>query len=374
MVILVEDLKNACNKALKAVDSNTLSTVTETLELTTQGNDLNLNITNKEYYLRVIVPTDSDVSLHASVNANSFLKLITQTTTEMVELDVVDNNLVVKGNGVYKIPLIYDGEELLKLPEIKLNNITHEFNISTDILRSMLNYNSKELTKGFVTNPVQKLYYMDSKGAITFTSSACVNSFMLPEDVKLLFNSRLVKLFTLFDTDTVAFSLSEEPNEDGTTTTKVMFSGDSMELSAILSSNESLISSVPVEAIRNRSNENYPYTVSVSRSELLQTINRLSLFTSKTGDYDICYCTFKFGKDSVSIEGNDGGVKEKLTYKDDNVIDELENTYDALFDINDIKSVTEMFNAPYINISFGNEQAIVVSCGNIKNIIPQCEE
>lgn len=374
MVVSTQILKDICNKALKAVDSNALSPVTETLELLTHNKELWLNITNKEYYLRIKTPIEGTDDLHAAVNANSFLKLITQTTTQDIELFLQDNNLVVKGNGLYKIPLVYDNDHLLELPEIKITNVTTKFNLSTDILKSILTYNSKELTKGFVTRPVQKLYYVDSKGAITFTNSACVNTFVIPEDVKLLLNNRLVKLFSLFTSEEVIFTMGQETLTDGSIQTRVSFCEDNIELSAILTSDDSLINSVPVEAIRQRSVENYPYTISILRTELLQTINRISLFTNKIGDFDICYCIFKFSNFNVCVEANNGAVKELIKYKEELFTDDLTTPYESLLDIEDIKSVLETFTEPYINISFGNDQAIVISSGNIKNIIPQCEE
>ena len=59
-----------------------------------------------------------------------FLKLISQITTETIDLNIVDNHVVVKGNGIYKLPLIFDGEKLLKLPEIRINNVTNSYNDS----------------------------------------------------------------------------------------------------------------------------------------------------------------------------------------------------------------------------------------------------
>ena len=48
---------------------------------------------------------------------------------------------------------------------------------------------------GVVSNPIQRLYYMDERGAVTFTSGACINNFTLEKPVKILLNNKLVKLF-----------------------------------------------------------------------------------------------------------------------------------------------------------------------------------
>ena len=146
MILRSEDLKALCTKILSAVDSNELSIVTETLQLKTEGQFLFVSVTNKEYYAQVKVDIDEVVEFHATVNANLFLKLISQITTDTIELIVKENSLIVKGNGTYNLPLIFDGDKLLELPQIVINNPTCELNITSDILNSILLYNSKRIT------------------------------------------------------------------------------------------------------------------------------------------------------------------------------------------------------------------------------------
>lgn len=371
MIISTKQLKDTCSKVLTAVESNSLSTITETLELLAKNGYLNINITNKEYYVRIKLPMEEQAEFHATVNAVLFLKLIFQTTKETVELNIKDNTLEVIGNGNYTLPLIYENDKLLELPEININNVTNQFTMSTGILKSILVYNSKELTMGVATRPVQKLYYIDSKGCLTFTTGACVNSFTLPEDIKILVNNRIVKLFSLFDTDEVNFTLGQDSLSDGSVQTKICISNDCISLTAILSNDESLLSSVPVEAIRGRSNDDYPYSISISKNELLQTLNRMLLFFTSSSS-NICYSKFVFGKEQVVIKDTDRNNEEVIKYSN-TVLDELEDsTYECLLDLNDIKNVISNFNDSFININFGNEQAIVVCSGSIRNVVPEC--
>lgn len=371
MIISTKQLKDTCSKVLTAVESNSLSTITETLELLAKNGYLNINITNKEYYVRIKLPMEEQAEFHATVNAVLFLKLIFQTTKETVELNIKDNTLEVIGNGNYTLPLIYENDKLLELPEININNVTNQFTMSTGILKSILVYNSKELTMGVATRPVQKLYYIDSKGCLTFTTGACVNSFTLPEDIKILVNNRIVKLFSLFDTDEVNFTLGQDSLSDGSVQTKICISNDYISLTAILSNDESLLSSVPVEAIRGRSNDDYPYSISISKNELLQTLNRMLLFFTSSSS-NICYSKFVFGKEQVVIKDTDRNNEEIIKYSN-TVLDELDgSTYECLLDLNDIKNVISNFNDSFININFGNEQAIVVCSGSIRNVVPEC--
>lgn len=190
MILRIEEFKDVCSTILNAIDINELSEITETVELICEGNNLLLNVTNREYYVRVKLPIQQPEDFHAVVNANLFLRLVSQLTSETIELNVDNNSLVVKANGKYKLPLIYVDDKMLSLPVISIKNVTNTFTIPTVILNSIAKYNGKELAKSNFnfTRPVQRLYYMDENGCITFTSGACVNNFTLPCNVRVLFN------------------------------------------------------------------------------------------------------------------------------------------------------------------------------------------
>lgn len=365
MIINSEKLKNVSQKILTAVDSNELSVLTETLELKTVDNILYMNVTNKEYYARIQLELNSVESFHATVNANLFLKLVAQITTSDIELSVTDSCLIVKGNGTYKLPLIFDNDRLLELPEITINNKVKEFNISSDILDSILTYNSKELLRGTISKPVQKLYYIDEQGAITFTSGACVNSFSLSEPVKILLNNRLVKLFKLFNEGDVKFTLGYDALSDEIIQTKVKFENKDISLTSIISCDDTLLNSVPVSAIRNRANNNYEYSVSVDKNALLQTINRIMLFTASKNTVKP-YSLIKFEESEMTIYDVDKDNKESVSYTNT-----MNGQYEATLDLVDLKAVLENCSEQYINLNFGDHQAVILSRGNIKNVIPE---
>lgn len=372
MILRIEELKEVCSIILTAVDSSELSKLTETLEFKSANNILYLNVTNKEYYAQVKLPASSDIDFHATVNANLFLNLISQTTTETVELKINKSNLEVIGNGKYKLPLIYDGDKLLELPEIPITNITTQFDINSDILNSILKYNTKELQKGAISRPVQKLYYVDENGCITFTSGACVNTFKLASPVKLLFNSRLVKLFKLFKNESVHFKLAQEPLDENLTQTVVKFENDNIAITAILNCDSTLINSVPVTAIRNRANSAYTYSVSINKQELLDCINRLLLFISFHSDKVVLkpYSKFIFTKDHVVIH-DVNEVNHEDIYYNSPIVDDMED-YEALLDLTELKMTLDNHTSDYINLKFGNHQAIVIFKDTIANVVPEC--
>lgn len=366
MILRINELQEKCRIILNAVDSNSFSTLTDTLELVSNNGLLEMNVTNKEYFVSVKLPVNNEDRIKATVNASLFLKLISKITTDTVELDVVDNNLTIVGNGKYKIPLIYDGTSLLELPRININNVTINFDIDGNILTGINKYNSRQLSVGIISKPVQKLYYVDEQGAITFTSGACVNKFTLNTPVRMLLNNKLVKMFNLFKGITVKFSMGYDPISEDIIQTKVKFETDNVIITAILSCDDSLLSSVPVKAIRGRAFNTYDNSVVINKNELIQTIDRLMLFPA--GNSNKLYSKFEFYKDSVKIYDTSSENNE-LVYFNNEI--NMENPYLTMLDLNDIKTVLDGFSEQYINVCFGDHQAIVISSGNIYNVIPE---
>lgn len=371
LIIRIEEIQQACGKILAAVDSNSLSVLTETLQIKTENKKMYISVTNREYLAKVKIDIPEDVEFLATVNANLFLKLVSQITTDTIELSVVDSTLILKGNGVYKLPLIFDGEKLLELPEIEIDNPTVEFDVDSNALLSLIQYNSKELTKGQPSHPMQKMYYVDEKGAITFIFGACVNSFTLEKPVKMLLNDRLVKLFKLFKGEKVHFTMGMDALTDDIIQTKVRFETPDVTITSILSCDDTMLKTFPVDSIRGRANATYPHSIKVNKDQFLQTINRLLLFSSANSAKDIIkpISEFKFEKDHVVVFDTRGENKEEVWYSNSTI----EDSYDTYLDLNDLKVTLETCVDPYVTLEFGDTQAVVVTHGNIKNVIPECE-
>lgn len=366
MICRIEDIKNISNTLLLAVDNKEISTVTDTLELSVKDSILYLSITNREYFVKSILPIYDDIEFHASVEAITFLKLISQITTDIIEFNIKENYLVIKANGTYKLPLIYDDDKILELPEIKINNVVEEFDIDGNILYSILINNSRQLNTGVIFKPIQKMFYVDEKGAITFTSGACVNNFTLEKPVKLLFNNKLVKLFKLFKSKKVHFKLGYDKISNDITQTKVYFESDDVIITSILFCDESMINSVPVTAIRNRANFDYPYSVCINTNNFIQLINRISIFNDKK-NIDSC-CSFEFDSSNLTVSSKNNSSTEVLSFEDNLNID---NIYNADLNINELKNILDSCSNQFINLKFGDNQAIIIQDYNVTYVIPE---
>jgi hypothetical protein len=242
-------------------------------------------------------------------------------------------------------------------------------NIASGILHSILQYNSKELQKGSIVRPVQKLYYVDEKGAITFTTGACVNNFALEKPISILLNNKLVKLFKLFKEGDVNFTLGYDAISDDTIQTKVKFENSSVSITSVLSCDDTLLRSVPVAGIRGRAEDSYENQVNISKDALIQTINRLMLFI-QNGTREVIrpYSKFEFKKDEVVIWDAKRENCESVAYVGGEAV---KDNYTAVIDLTDLKLTLESCTESYVTVKYGNSQAVVISRGNVSNVIPE---
>ena len=372
MIIKTKEFKNTCATILAAIDNSELSTLTETLELATADKTLVMSVTNGEYFASATFDLGVAEELRASVNANLFLKLISAVTTEDISLVAKDNYLEVKANGTYKIPFIYEGDKMLALPRININNPTLQMEIGGGILESIREYNSKELSRGTVSRPVQKMYYVDEKGCLTFTTGACVNYFTLEKPLRVLFNERLVKLFKLFKGKMVEFTLGYDALDEELVQTKVRFKSDNIELTAITGCTDDLLNSVPVSAIRGRAEFEYPFNVVLSTVELKDAVNRLLLFSAGYGSIKNLkpYSQFAFNHNQVTIYDGNKENSETLLFKNSTTVEE---GYTMVLDLADLKLILDNVSEDFITLSFGNHQAAVIKRQSVYNIVPECK-
>lgn len=370
MIIKVDKFQEVCKKILGAVDSSGITLVSDTLELYLENSRLYLNVTNKEYFVTVVTDieeiVETDNNFHAVVNASLFLNLVSKLTTEKLSLTIEDDVLLISANGKYKIPMIFEGSQLIVLPKIELEEITSSFSISTNILQSILKYNTKEIQKSGIKRPVQKMFYLDEKGCITFAGGACVNSFNLERPVKILLTEKVVKLFKLFLSDAVEVVLGVNVLNDGAIQQIVCFKDAEVSLTAVLPLDDSLIGSVPVVGIRDLAETVFPYSAVLDTRMVLDALNRLALFDKNAVVNFFSHLTFS--KNGLRIYDS-----RRINYEDIPVISStLDDEYSLILDTNDLRITLETNNDQYFTINFGNSRAVVFEKPSIRNILPEC--
>ncbi len=374
MIIKTKDFKEAANKILLAAN---LDTNAANLELVARNSSLYLNVTNKEYYVAVKFPLETEETFRAVVDASLFLSLVSGFTTDTFSLTLKDNTVILgSGKSKYKVAMIYENESLMTLPVIAIQNKTVEMNISNDILMSILNVNSKELlkTKYLDVSELNKLYYIDETGCFTFTNGSCLNSFTLEKPVKLLLNDRIVRLFNLFKDD-VQFSLGQDSLPNGNIQTKMVLETPDTYLAAVITCDDTLIAKVqqPCDATKRYLSENYDHKLVLDIAELTGAISRLMAFT-KNSKNSTEKVNMAYLPTAVKIENGELVIKDKFdNYETVSIANEsfTSGEYEMFVNLYDIKLVLDSCKVDHITLNCGNHRSIVVTRGTVANLIPE---
>ena len=374
MILKTKTFQEAANKILVAVG---LDKSAANLELAAKDNALYLRVTNREYYVAVKFDLEEPTDFRAIVDANLFLNLISGISTEEFELTINDTNVAVKaGKSSYKLAMIYENDQLMKLPIIKLDKeqVTVDMSISHEILMSILNVNGKEIQKAkkIDVNELQRYYYVDETGCFTFTTGACVNSFTLEKPIKLLLTDRVVKLFKLFNSD-VWMSYGHIVNADSTLQPIVVFQTESIYVATRLLNDETCIHKIkaPCDAMKNLIKETYDHNLVLSASDLSAAIGRLLMFyknSSAKADLSFVPATVDFTNTELTISDTSGDNKEIITIENGST---TLGGYSMGVNLIDLKAVLDSCKNEHITMNCGNKKSIIINRGTISNVIAE---
>ncbi len=373
MKISTEIIKSVCSDILAAVDSSVLDEVAGLVQLEAHDKTLTFSVTNHNYYVstKLDLPEPTE-DFFATINAILFLKLISKSTTDFVDISISDKSVVVTSNGTYTFPLVYKNMEILRLPVISIQNVTSEFNVPSSVFLSIFKYNSKEFTKVDSTTAKKKeiyrTHYMDDKGAITMSGGACVNNFTLEQPVKLFITDKVVKLFKLLPPDApVKFTLGHNPTPAGTVQTVCSFCTDKVIITSVFPDASRLLATLQVEAIRTMSGTEFPYFVTLNKGLVSQSLERLLLFVDNLEV--VCTGKFVFYKNKLVIFDSQGVNTEEIPYE--NVVESIDDENPVVYNFNLLELKLTIDNCEeFININFGGAKHINILTNNVVNIVP----
>jgi hypothetical protein len=334
-------------------------------------------VTNREYYVAVKFDLENPTEFRAVVDANLFLNLISGISTEEFELEIKDTVVIVKaGRSSYKLAMIYENDQLMKLPIIKLDpeQVTVSMNISNDILMSILNVNSREVQKAkkVEVNELQRYYYIDETGCFTFTTGACINAFTLEKPIKLLLTDKVVKLFKLFGSDAF-LSYGHIVNADNSLQPIVVFQTEDVYVATRLLSDETCIQKVkaPCDAMKALAKEVYEHNLVLSATDLSAAISRLLMFhknSSAKADLSFVPASVEFSNTELTISDLSGDNKEVITIENGST---TPGGYSMGVNLIDLKAVLDSCKNEHITVNCGNHKSIIICRANISNVIAE---
>ena len=294
MKIKTELLQNMVSKAIQGASMNKMIPLTtligilvEPSYMTPNESILTLITTDGSNQLRLSQKIERTEQFYTIVNAETFSKLVGKTTKEFIELENNENYLEVTGNGTYKLEIAINEEgEMVKFPDIYTDKTTELYPIDVELLQEAINIAKASVAKTMEV-PCLTGYYIGN-GKIISTDRQLVCN-LEKELVKepLLISSEMAELLLLLE-DKKANVLHKDNN--------LVFYTDTITISGKELEGKEMY---PVQAIDNLTKLEYSNNIIVNRQELLNVLDRMSLFIS---DYDKNGVHLAFTKEALLIK------------------------------------------------------------------------
>jgi hypothetical protein len=354
MKVVSSRMKEAVNKAIKGAGFNNLIPITSMIGIKLEGGKLRLFTTDMTNTLCIIIDKVSGVDMDITVDADKFGKLIAKTTSEDIELIVIDDVLSVKANGIYKIPLISDEEGLVTFPalsetkgkttNVKLTSIMQAYNINKSALAKTLE------------NPALTGYYCGDMVISTDANVITFNDFkMFEQDEPLLISPQLMQLLTLNKQEDIKLIADK---------TLLTFIADDMVVQGAVMEG---IEDFPADDVKAYLDEAFTSSCKVPKDLLLATLDRLALFIEP---YDKNGAYFTFGRKGINIHSKKDASTETINYVESKNF----QPFVCCVDIPMLKEQLQANPDDTVKICYGNENALKIESGKVTQIIALLED
>ena len=376
----ISKLKDITSKINVAVEKNKLNPKAGWIEIESISNEkMSLKVSNFEYYLEVIVPISCDnytenSKIHATVTADTFIPLVSKLDDDYVYISERYNSLIfTTSNNEYTFPIIKEMGKVKSIDTIKFfpkNSINIELNGSD--LYSISNINVKGLLDSLFSKEIQQYIYIDNKGAITFTENIYINDFKNNYDTefKFLLNSSQAKLLKIFDVfDKVFVSVEKSESYESSLKVNMLAKSDySLSLTFIVQSQQ-MTDKFPSIKLRALANAVSSTHVILDKKKFEKALQRLMVFDKKWDITDMSYSKIVFSEKSlklVSIKSKNYEIINYINYRNS-----LE--HESIIRFADLMNQIKAAQGKELDISYGDNPAIVINSYNLKQLIPEIQ-
>ena len=351
LLINTNILQTMIAKSMKGASCNKMIPITGLMAIQLKDHKLTLITTDATNYLYIEEDKVDGNDFYVVVQADMFSKLVSKLTCENVTLEVKDNTLYVKGNGNYKIelPLNEEGEHI-KYPDplSKDDALTKLGDINLSTVKLILNTSKAALATSLEV-PCYTGYYVGDKVVTTDTYKIC------GIDIKLLDTPNLISAETM---DLLNVFTDEKIEVQGANNTLVFVTPSSTVYGKVMDS----IADYQIDAIGGLLDQEFESSCKVSKSALMQLLDRLSLFVSA---YDKNGIFLTFTREGLQIESKQSNSSELVSYIESSNF----KPFTCCIDIEMLSSQVKANTSDSIEIHYGEDNAIKLQEGNTTQII-----
>jgi len=346
------------------------------INIDTNGKIL-LQVSNFDYYVEASfeAESESNEALIATVEAETFIPLVSKLTKEYLNVRIDDNGkalILSTDSNLYTFPLQINQStgEVAEVPAINFDAIHYSIDeIPGKCIASITNINAKGFSDDSkLKKAYQSFVYVDNVGAVTFTGPIYINDFHYEsvdeeEGFKILLNEGQSKLLSIFGDEEKVFVEVERTSDDNAKR-KARFLGANMRITYIVQPN-SLTNEFPAEKIRNIVSSDTH--VVVDREEFIKALARLMVFDKKFNSTVMDYSKIEWKEKECKLVSVKSKNFEVIPYIN------AENAFEheSIIRFADLIGILKVFTSKEIDMSYGSSPAITINAEEFKQLVPE---
>ena len=345
-----ERLKQLVGYAIRGAGFNKLLELSSYIGITVQDGMLYLNTTDGTNYLNV---SDSCIAddMNIVVDAELFAKLINKINTDTVNMNIVGNTLVITGNGKYTLELIIDEQgNHLSFPDKFPDNVENVGTLSANDLITISTSIKASLSN--VAGSVYSSYYF---GDIVASTDRCMVSVFnrKPFESAYLLNKEFVDLMTMSGADVRLYT---GDNMIGTES-KISERG----VISVCSKVQDGVSDFNVDGVKKFLALDVGSFCRIRKSDILDLLDRLSLFVSKFDDGAI---QLAFTSDGLEVSSMASNGIEKIEFVESK--DSVPST--VKINIDRLRNQLKAYSSDMVDLYYGSDVCIKLVDGDMTQI------
>ena len=358
LVLATESFKALVAKAYKGVGNNKLLPLTQLMCIQVKDGTLTIITSDSTSTNYLYVKQDGvEGEFYATVLAEQFARLIGKLTCDKVTLELQDGKLKIDGNGSYTLALQYDEMgNAIQYPDpvAELGDAIEDTQIvNSNTIYKMLTAVKPALATTMETPYLTGYYAGDIIAATDGNVMGIYNKELLKTPA--LLSPIAVELLALTDAE----SISIDRYGDGV----IVFSTSEL---VVYSHEMEGIEDYPVDALKNFFDADMPATCKLPKNELMQTLDRISLFV---GTYDDNAIKLNFDGKSVKISSLAMTGVESVNY-----ISGDKDSFECSVDLQSLIRHIKTQSTDEVILQFGDEQALKLVDGDLVQIISLLED
>lgn len=357
-------LKDILNKVGKCASNNKAEPLTQLLHIHAVGNELKFTTTNQIdtcIYTHRLQPNQIDYpEFDVSIMVDSFIKLVSKFTcaTTCLSLSETGNEIIITGNGTYKLPLPLDGPEPIKYPALT-SDITPQSNKYVGPIYNIIA--AAKSTEGSITKFSADLemadyprtnYYFDESGCVSldgYKASWYKDDCLLP--FKALIYPSTIKVLSIFDiadNDTEVYKC---------TSGEIVFVTPNITL---ISKEARGTEVFPYEVATSLINAAIDAETQVAAGHFMSALDRIKLFIASIDDNCI---KLEFSDKGLFLFNCNKSCTEQIS------AEALED-FECFIDIDNLTSQLKSYDSDdIVTLGYGNDQFIQLSSDCIGQIV-----